>query len=37
MAFKNRKLPLPESHQELYEIGDKDIAVEKIAHTNQLR
>ncbi|KAL1312885.1 hypothetical protein HN51_039457 [Arachis hypogaea] len=37
VAFKNRKLSLPESHQELYEISDKDAAVEKIAHTNQIR
>ena len=37
MAFKNRKLSLPESHEELYEISDKDATVEKIAHTNQMR
>ncbi|RDX72444.1 Protein NRT1/ PTR FAMILY 4.6, partial [Mucuna pruriens] len=37
VAFKNRKLSLPESHGELYEISDKDAIVEKIAHTNQMR
>ncbi|KAK7397066.1 hypothetical protein VNO78_18233 [Psophocarpus tetragonolobus] len=37
VAFKNRKLSLPESHGELYEISDKDATVEKIAHTNQMR
>ncbi|KAF7818042.1 protein NRT1/ PTR FAMILY 4.6-like [Senna tora] len=37
VAFKNRKLPLPEPHQELYETSDKDATVEKIAHTNQMR
>ncbi|MED6131031.1 hypothetical protein PIB30_006359 [Stylosanthes scabra] len=37
VAFKNRKLPLPESH-ELYEISDKDSTTTgKIAHTDQLR
>ncbi|XP_057732674.1 protein NRT1/ PTR FAMILY 4.5-like [Arachis stenosperma] len=37
VAFKNRKLRLPESHEELYEISDKDSTTGKIAHTNQLR
>ncbi|KAK7259053.1 hypothetical protein RIF29_24647 [Crotalaria pallida] len=41
LAFKNRKLALPESHEEvveLYEISDKDASTsEKIAHTNQMR
>ncbi|XP_028779405.1 protein NRT1/ PTR FAMILY 4.5-like [Neltuma alba] len=37
VAFKNRKLPLPDPHQQLYEISDKDDTVEKIAHTNQMR
>lgn len=37
MAFKNRNLPLPDPHQQLYEISDKDDTVEKIAHTNQMR
>ena len=37
MAFKNRKLSLPESPEELYEISDKDTTVDKIAHTNQMR
>ncbi|KAI4301642.1 hypothetical protein L6164_034900 [Bauhinia variegata] len=37
VAFKNRKLSLPESSQELYEISDRDSRVESIAHTNQMR
>lgn len=39
MAVKNLKLALPESHDELYEINDKEtISTDpKIAHTNQLR
>lgn len=37
VAFKNRKLPLPDPHQQLYEISDKGDSVEKIAHTNQMR
>ncbi|KAK7269494.1 hypothetical protein RIF29_22224 [Crotalaria pallida] len=37
VAFKNRKLTLPESHEKLYEISDKDATVEKLAHTNQMR
>ncbi|KAK7278074.1 hypothetical protein RJT34_23098 [Clitoria ternatea] len=35
-AWKNRKLPLPESHEELYEVYE-DATSEKIAHTNQMR
>ncbi|KAG5044195.1 hypothetical protein JHK87_008110 [Glycine soja] len=37
VSFKNRKLSLPESHGELYEISDKDATADKIAHTNQMR
>ncbi|CAL0308527.1 unnamed protein product [Lupinus luteus] len=39
VAFKNRKVSLPESHEEveLYEINDKDTIIEKIGHTNQMR
>ncbi|XP_019427470.1 PREDICTED: protein NRT1/ PTR FAMILY 4.6-like [Lupinus angustifolius] len=37
VAFKNRKLTLPESNEELYEIGDKDATIDKISHTNQMR
>lgn len=38
MAFKNRKLELPEAHQELYEsTEEEDGSVEKIAHTDQMR
>ncbi|MED6209495.1 hypothetical protein PIB30_055257 [Stylosanthes scabra] len=38
VAFNNRKLPLPESQEELYEISDKDSTTTgKIAHTDQLR
>ncbi|KAJ1425567.1 Proton-dependent oligopeptide transporter family [Sesbania bispinosa] len=33
VAFKNRKLPLPQSHEELYEVYTE----EKIAHTKQMR
>ncbi|KAH1229468.1 Protein NRT1/ PTR FAMILY 4.3 [Glycine max] len=36
VAFKNRKLPLPESDEELYEVYE-DATLEKIAHTNQMR
>ncbi|XP_020228825.1 protein NRT1/ PTR FAMILY 4.5 [Cajanus cajan] len=35
VAIKNRKLPLPESHEELYEVCDG--ASGKIAHSNQMR
>ncbi|KAL2325669.1 hypothetical protein Fmac_024727 [Flemingia macrophylla] len=35
MAIKNRKLPLPESHEDLYEVHGGSL--EKIAHTNQMR
>ncbi|CAL0320909.1 unnamed protein product [Lupinus luteus] len=37
VAFKNRKLTLPESNEELYEISAEDATVEKVAHTNQMR
>ncbi|XP_061370996.1 protein NRT1/ PTR FAMILY 4.5-like [Gastrolobium bilobum] len=37
VAFKNRKLPLPESREELYEVYKDATVVEKIAHTNQMR
>ncbi|KAF1869750.1 hypothetical protein Lal_00017326 [Lupinus albus] len=39
VAFKNRKVSLPESHEEveLYEMNDKDGTIEKIGHTNQMR
>lgn len=36
VAFKNKKLPLPESNEQLYEVY-KDATLEKIAHTNQMR
>jgi len=36
VAFKNRKLPLPESHEELYEVYES-ATLERIAHTNQMR
>ncbi|KAL5068906.1 hypothetical protein RYX36_019793 [Vicia faba] len=36
VAFKNRKLPLPETNQQLYEVY-KDVTLEKISHTNQMR
>ncbi|KAK2430618.1 hypothetical protein P8452_43987 [Trifolium repens] len=39
VAFKNRKLPLPETNEQLYEVY-KDATtttLEKIAHTNQMR
>ncbi|KAG4909888.1 protein NRT1/ PTR FAMILY 4.5-like [Glycine soja] len=36
VAFKNRKLPLPESNEELYEVYE-EATLEKIAHTNQMR
>ncbi|XP_027934322.1 protein NRT1/ PTR FAMILY 4.5-like [Vigna unguiculata] len=36
VAFKNRKLPLPESHEELYEVYES-AKLERIAHTNQMR
>jgi len=36
VAFKNRKLPLPESNEQLYEVY-KDATLDKIAHTNQMR
>ena len=36
VAFKNRKLPLPESDEELYEVYE-EATLEKIAHTNQMR
>lgn len=36
VAFKNRKLALPESDEELYEVYE-DGALEKIAHSNQMR
>jgi hypothetical protein len=39
VAIKNRKLALPGSADELYEINDKETIStdEKIAHTNQFR
>ncbi|CAJ2631797.1 unnamed protein product [Trifolium pratense] len=37
VAFKNRKLSEPGSHEELYEMSDKDATVEKIVHTKQMR
>ncbi|KAF7805010.1 protein NRT1/ PTR FAMILY 4.6-like [Senna tora] len=41
VAFKNRKLALPDSHELLYEITEKEndtvAKVEKIAHSNQMR
>ncbi|CAL5208735.1 unnamed protein product [Lathyrus oleraceus] len=36
VAFKNRKLPLPETNEQLYEVY-KDVTLEKISHTNQIR
>lgn len=36
VAFKNRKLQLPESNEQLYEVY-KDATIEKIVHTNQMR
>ncbi|XP_027338351.1 protein NRT1/ PTR FAMILY 4.5-like [Abrus precatorius] len=36
VAFRNRKLPLPGSPEELYEVLE-DVTLEKIAHTNQMR
>lgn len=39
MAIKNRKLRLPESGEEFYEVDEKnlDSDSEKIAHTDQFR
>ncbi|KAJ7973192.1 protein NRT1/ PTR FAMILY 4.5-like [Quillaja saponaria] len=37
VAIKNRKLPIPENPEELYETSDKETSDEKIAHTNQIR
>ncbi|CAK8572595.1 unnamed protein product [Lathyrus sativus] len=36
VAFKNRKLPLPETNEQFYEVY-KDVTLEKISHTNQMR
>ncbi|GAU23878.1 hypothetical protein TSUD_35490 [Trifolium subterraneum] len=37
VAFKNRKLPLPETNEQLYEVYKDATTLEKIAHTNQMR
>jgi peptide/histidine transporter 3/4 len=40
VAFKNRKLPLPETNEQLYEVykdATTTTTLEKIAHTNQMR
>ncbi|KAF5739928.1 Peptide transporter PTR1 [Tripterygium wilfordii] len=36
-AIKNRKLPLPDKPEVLYENNDKESTEEKIGHTNQFR
>ncbi|ONK63015.1 uncharacterized protein A4U43_C07F10500 [Asparagus officinalis] len=37
VAIRNRKLSLPDSSEQLYEINDKEVVEEKIPHTDQFR